>query len=174
MADGGVTRTLALDAHGKSLSSALLDMEIPDDEMMRADGTDSETDRLLEAPAAAQGTRIEIESRSGGREAAAGCPRTSAENPLREVIEVAGPGLRRVAFVVDVPDVRHVVLLQVDVDALGDADEPVLVAAGKVEQLQLGLRLGRDRARVRRAALCSARRRTRRPTRRCRGARGRS
>jgi hypothetical protein len=30
MADGGVTRTLALDAHGKSLSSALLDMEIPE------------------------------------------------------------------------------------------------------------------------------------------------
>ena len=30
---GGVTRTLALDAHGKSLSSALLEMEIPDDEM---------------------------------------------------------------------------------------------------------------------------------------------
>jgi hypothetical protein len=30
---GGVTRTLALDAHGKSLSSALLDMEISDDEM---------------------------------------------------------------------------------------------------------------------------------------------
>ena len=29
---GGVTRSLALDAHGKSLSSALLSMEIPDDE----------------------------------------------------------------------------------------------------------------------------------------------
>jgi hypothetical protein len=29
---GGVTRTLTLDAHGKSLSSALLEMEIPDDE----------------------------------------------------------------------------------------------------------------------------------------------
>jgi hypothetical protein len=29
---GGVTRTLALDAHGKSLSSALLEMEIPDEE----------------------------------------------------------------------------------------------------------------------------------------------
>ena len=29
---GGVTRSLALDAHGKSLSSALLDMEIPDEE----------------------------------------------------------------------------------------------------------------------------------------------
>ncbi|MEW6643924.1 MAG: hypothetical protein AB1586_25675 [Pseudomonadota bacterium] len=28
---GGVTRSLALDAHGKSLSSALLDMEIPDE-----------------------------------------------------------------------------------------------------------------------------------------------
>ena len=27
---GGVTRTLALDPHGKSLSSALLEMEIPD------------------------------------------------------------------------------------------------------------------------------------------------
>lgn len=27
---GGVTRTLALDAHGKCLSSALLDMEVPE------------------------------------------------------------------------------------------------------------------------------------------------
>lgn len=47
MGDGGVTRTLALDAHGKSLSSALLDMEIPDDEMPGAESTDSKTDRLL-------------------------------------------------------------------------------------------------------------------------------
>jgi len=31
MVGGGVTRTLALDPHGKSLSSALLEMEIPDD-----------------------------------------------------------------------------------------------------------------------------------------------
>jgi hypothetical protein len=30
VAGGGVTRTLALDAHGKSLSSALLEMEIDD------------------------------------------------------------------------------------------------------------------------------------------------
>ena len=29
---GGVTRTLALDVHGKSLSSALLEMEIPDED----------------------------------------------------------------------------------------------------------------------------------------------
>lgn len=28
---GGVTRSLALDAHGKSLSSALLDLHLPDD-----------------------------------------------------------------------------------------------------------------------------------------------
>jgi hypothetical protein len=30
VAGGGVTRTLALDAHGKSLSSALLEMEVDD------------------------------------------------------------------------------------------------------------------------------------------------
>ena len=29
---GGVTRSLALDAHGKSLSSALLDLDVPDTE----------------------------------------------------------------------------------------------------------------------------------------------
>ena len=32
---GGVTRSLALDAHGKSLSSALLSLTIPDDEAER-------------------------------------------------------------------------------------------------------------------------------------------
>lgn len=31
---GGVTRTLALDIHGKSLSSALMDIEIPDNSNM--------------------------------------------------------------------------------------------------------------------------------------------
>ena len=34
IAGGGVTRTLALDAHGKSLSSALLEMEI-DESLLR-------------------------------------------------------------------------------------------------------------------------------------------
>ena len=53
----------------------------------------------------------------------------SAEDALREVIEVAGPGLGRVAFVVDIPDVRHVAFLKVGVDALRDVDEPILVAA---------------------------------------------
>lgn len=33
---GGVTRSLALDAHGKSLSSAILDLDIPDRERTRA------------------------------------------------------------------------------------------------------------------------------------------
>ena len=47
MADGGVTRTLALDAHGKSLSSALLDMDIPDDEPVTADGSDATTGERL-------------------------------------------------------------------------------------------------------------------------------
>jgi hypothetical protein len=32
---GGVTRSLSLDAHGKSLSSCLLEMEIPDDQSVR-------------------------------------------------------------------------------------------------------------------------------------------
>jgi hypothetical protein len=31
---GGVTRSLALDAHGKSLSSALLDLDLPDEEQL--------------------------------------------------------------------------------------------------------------------------------------------
>ena len=39
IAGGGVTRTLALDAHGKSLSSALLEMEI--DESLLADDKES-------------------------------------------------------------------------------------------------------------------------------------
>jgi hypothetical protein len=41
---GGVTRSLALDAHGKSLSSALLDMEVePNPETMRKKGQPHET-----------------------------------------------------------------------------------------------------------------------------------
>jgi hypothetical protein len=55
IADGGVTRTLALDAHGKSLSSALLDMEIPDDEPVPVDGTDSHGEPAPEGPPGAKG-----------------------------------------------------------------------------------------------------------------------
>ena len=46
------------------------------------------------------------------------------------------------AFVVAVPDVRHVALIEVGLDALRDVDEPILVAAGQVERLQPGLRRG--------------------------------
>ena len=42
---GGVTRSLALDPHGKALSSAVLDLDIPDDEQVfgrrSPDATDS-------------------------------------------------------------------------------------------------------------------------------------
>ena len=34
---GGVTRSLSLDAHGKSLSSCLLEMEIPDNQSARSE-----------------------------------------------------------------------------------------------------------------------------------------
>ena len=36
---GGVTRSLALDAHGKCLSSAILDLEIPEDDGATGDAT---------------------------------------------------------------------------------------------------------------------------------------
>ncbi|WP_223153721.1 hypothetical protein [Bradyrhizobium japonicum] len=36
---GGVTRSLALDAHGKSVSSALLDIEIPEPECSNREGS---------------------------------------------------------------------------------------------------------------------------------------
>ncbi len=64
------------------------------------------------------------------------------EKPLRKVIEVAAPGLAVVAVVVHVPDVGDVVLLQIGVNALGNTDQAVLVAAGKIEQLQLLARGG--------------------------------
>jgi hypothetical protein len=42
---GGVTRSLALDAHGKGLSALLLDLEIPD-----RDGPDRDHDRPGDQP----------------------------------------------------------------------------------------------------------------------------
>ena len=64
--------------------------------------------------------------------------------------------LEVVGVIIHVPDVRDVLLLQVGVDALADANQAVLVAARDVEELQLlgGLvRVGhqfRGRLRVRR------------------------
>jgi hypothetical protein len=53
------------------------------------------------------------------------------------VVEVAAPGLTIVAVIIDVPQVGHIVLLQIPVRALRDVDEAVLVAARQVEQLDL-------------------------------------
>jgi len=52
------------------------------------------------------------------------------------MIQVAAPRLAIVSVVVDVPDVWHVVLLEVAVDALGEDDKSVLVATGEIEELQ--------------------------------------
>src|SRR4029434_6734336 len=59
------------------------------------------------------------------------------EDELREVEESVLPMAKIVAIVVHVPDVGHVLLLQVSVDALADANEAVFVAAGNPQQLQL-------------------------------------
>ena len=58
---------------------------------------------------------------------------------LREVIEVVGPGPRRVASS-STFQMCGTSRLEVGVDALRDVDEPVLVATGQVEELQLGRR----------------------------------
>ena len=59
------------------------------------------------------------------------------EEALREVIEVAAPGVAVVAVVIDVPEVRYAVLLGVAVHALGEVDQAVFVAARDVEELEL-------------------------------------
>jgi hypothetical protein len=53
----------------------------------------------------------------------------SLENPLGKQIEVLAPLHAVVAVRVDVPDVRDLVLLEVRMHVLADADEAVLVAA---------------------------------------------
>ena len=59
------------------------------------------------------------------------------EEPLSKQVQVIAPLGRVVAVGVDMPDVRHVVLLEVGVNALADADQAVLVAAGQPQELQL-------------------------------------
>jgi hypothetical protein len=66
----------------------------------------------------------------------------SAEYFLREVIEIAAPRPAIVGVVIDVPDVWNVVPFQMRLDALGNVDEAVLVAAGKIEQLQFAASRG--------------------------------
>lgn len=60
---------------------------------------------------------------------------SSAKDALEEVVEVVRPMGAIVPVAVYVPDVGNVLLLQVRVNPLADADEPVLVAAGEPEQL---------------------------------------
>src|ERR1700722_2419676 len=64
----------------------------------------------------------------------------SAEELLGEVVEVVPPLGRVVSVAVDVPDVRDVLLFQVGMHALADAEELVLVAAGDPQELELLLR----------------------------------
>jgi hypothetical protein len=68
------------------------------------------------------------------RPVARGVPH-SAEHPLEEVVEVVPPFRGVVRVVVHVPDVRDVLLLQVGVHALADAEESILVATGDPEEL---------------------------------------
>lgn len=48
------------------------------------------------------------------------------------MIKIVAPRLAVVAVVVNVPNVGDLVLFQIQVDALGNVDEAVLVAAGKI------------------------------------------
>src|SRR5436190_9357339 len=59
------------------------------------------------------------------------------ENQLREVEEALLPMVKIVRVLIDVPDVRHVLLLQICVKALADANQAILVTAGKIKELQL-------------------------------------
>src|SRR4051812_35702507 len=67
----------------------------------------------------------------------------SAEDALRELVQVGGPALAVVAVAVDVPHMGYVLLPQCAVHPLRDADQSVLAAAGQVQQGQLAARGGR-------------------------------
>src|SRR5438046_249209 len=73
----------------------------------------------------------------------------SAKQTLREDVQVAAPSRAIVAVVIDVPEVRDVVFLEVAVDALRKVDEAVLVAGREVEELQLRAGGGRIRHELR-------------------------
>lgn len=51
------------------------------------------------------------------------------ENQFGKIIEALLPMLKVVGVIINVPDVRDVLLLQVGVDALADANQAILVAA---------------------------------------------
>src|SRR5437588_8830913 len=59
------------------------------------------------------------------------------EYALEEVVEVVAPVRGVVGVAVHIPDVRHVLLLHIEMHALADSDEPVLISTGEPEQLEL-------------------------------------
>ena len=65
----------------------------------------------------------------------------SVKNQLRKIIKRLLPMLEIMPMFVHVPDVRNSFLFQVGVHSLADADQAILVAAGKPEQLQPPLRI---------------------------------
>ena len=69
---------------------------------------------------------------------------------------------------VDVPDVWHVLLLEINVDALADPDQAVLVPAGEVQEIELGWAF-RDQAPGLQRVWCWERRRIRQSTQRSPG-----
>src|SRR5207249_1591977 len=68
---------------------------------------------------------------SGGRRSP-----LSAKQALKEVVKVIPPVRGVVGVAVHIPDVRHVLLLEIAMHSLADADQPVLVSTRKIKQLQ--------------------------------------
>ena len=58
------------------------------------------------------------------------------EQVLNKEVEIVGPFGGVVTVGIYVPDVWHVVFLEVVVDALADSDQAVLVATGQPQELQ--------------------------------------
>ena len=56
------------------------------------------------------------------------------------MVERFFPMLEIVRVLIDMPDVRHILFLQISVNPLADANQSVFVAAGDKEELQLLLR----------------------------------
>ena len=92
----------------------------------------------------------------------------SLEDPLSEEAQVLAPLLAVVAMRIDVPDVRHIVLLEVRVHALADRISPSLFPQPSHKSFSFS-RAAADRGPVLPAASYSVPRKTRRPRRTCPG-----
>ena len=56
------------------------------------------------------------------------------ENALGEVVERLFPMLEIVAVIIHMPDMRHILLLQITMYTLADADEAIFVTGGDPEE----------------------------------------